>query len=178
MKPRRANSRGDDPRQSADFGRIVNARHLARLRHLLPGSGEVVVGGDGDASEAERYLAPTILRNVPADSPVMADEIFGPILPVLRVRDTEEAIRFVNSRPKPLAVYLFTTDVAMQVRVMECTSSGGMAVNHTTLQVYKAVLSLRRWSFQGMGCTLMRGPVRHLPAITNPGPVNELVDGG
>jgi aldehyde dehydrogenase (NAD+) len=139
---------GDNPRQSADFGRIVNPRHLARLQKLLPGSGKVIAGGD--AVEAERYLAPTILRDVPPDSPVMAEEIFGPILPVLRVRDLDEAIAFVNARPKPLALYLFTTDKGARKRVLAQTSSGGAVVNHTTM--HAAVSSL---PFGGVGASGM-----------------------
>jgi aldehyde dehydrogenase (NAD+) len=142
---------GDNPLQSPDFGRIVNARHLARLRQLLPGSGEVFVGGDGDANEEERYLAPTILRNVPADAPVMADEIFGPILPVLPVKDMNEAIAFVNGRPKPLALYLFSTDAQVQTLVLERTSSGGVVVNHTTMHVAVSSLPFGGVGASGMG---------------------------
>ena len=124
---------GPDPRSSPDFGRIVNVGHHRRLVQLLAGSGEVLIGGE--ANEDERYLAPTILRNVPADAPAMADEIFGPILPVLRVHDVDEAIAFVNARPKPLALYLFTKDRGVQTRVLERTSSGGVSVNHTTMHL-------------------------------------------
>jgi len=137
---------GDDPRTSPDFGRIVNARHHRRLMKLVEGSGEVVTGGVAD--EPARYIAPTILRNVPADAPVMADEIFGPILPILRIKDIDQAIAFVNARPKPLALYLFTNDPAVQESVLERTSSGGVTVNHTLLHV--AVPSL---PFGGVGAS-------------------------
>jgi aldehyde dehydrogenase (NAD+) len=137
---------GADPRTSPDFGRIVSTRHLRRLLKLLPGSGDIFAGGD--ASEPDRYLAPTILRNVPADAPVMAEEIFGPILPVLRVQDIEEAITFVNARPKPLALYLFSKDRRVQRRVLERTSSGGALVNHTTM--HEVVSSL---PFGGVGAS-------------------------
>jgi aldehyde dehydrogenase (NAD+) len=137
---------GEDPRESPDFGRIVNARHHRRLMKLLPGSGKLVAGGAGD--EKERYVAPTILREVPADSPVMADEIFGPILPVLKVKDIGHAISFVNARPKPLALYLFSRDERAQYRVLEETSSGGVTINHTLLHV--AVPSL---PFGGVGAS-------------------------
>ena len=139
---------GDDPRTGPDFGRIVNARHHRRLMKLLEGSGEIVTGGVAD--EPDRYIAPTILRNVPADAPVMADEIFGPILPVLRVKDIDQAIAFVNARPKPLALYLFTNDRAVQESVLERTSSGGVTVNHTLLHL--AVPSL---PFGGVGASGM-----------------------
>ena len=85
---------GPQPAESPDYGRIINERHHRRLMELLPGSGDVVLGGEGD--ESQRYIAPTVLTNVPADAPVMRDEIFGPILPVLRVRDLDEAIGFIR----------------------------------------------------------------------------------
>jgi aldehyde dehydrogenase (NAD+) len=138
---------GDEARRSPDFGRIVNARHHRRLMKLLPGSGEPVAGG-GDADETERYIAPTILRNVSADSPVMADEIFGPILPVLRIKDIAAAIAFINARPKPLALYLFSRDDEAQKRVLQETSSGGVTINHTLL--HAAIPSL---PFGGVGAS-------------------------
>jgi aldehyde dehydrogenase (NAD+) len=137
---------GEDPRKSPDFGRIVNARHHRRLMKLLAGSGEPVAGGSGD--EHDRYLAPTILRDVTAESPVMSDEIFGPILPVLKIRDITQAIAFVNARPKPLALYLFSQDQHTQNRVIEQTSSGGVTINHTLLHV--AIPSL---PFGGVGAS-------------------------
>ena len=135
---------GADPRSSPDYGRIVNTRHHRRLLKLIPGSGELVTGGTAD--ENERYIAPTILRDVPADAPIMADEIFGPILPVLAVRDIENAIAFVNERPKPLALYVFSNDPLVQQTVLERTSSGGVTVNHTLIHL--AVPSL---PFGGVG---------------------------
>jgi aldehyde dehydrogenase (NAD+) len=124
---------GDDPRTRADFGRIVNARHHRRLVKLLESGGQVFAGGDAD--EHDRYIAPTILRDVPAGAAVMAEEIFGPILPVLRIKGVDDAISFVNARPKPLALYLFTNDRAVELSVIERTSCGGVTVNHTLLHV-------------------------------------------
>lgn len=123
---------GDDPQTSKDYGRIVNARHLARLTALLEGQ-NVVSGGKSDV--ADRYLEPTILRDVSTDSPVMSEEIFGPILPVLKIRDVDEAIHFVNARPKPLALYVFTGDSHVSQQVVERTSSGGVVVNHCILHL-------------------------------------------
>jgi len=140
---------GDDPSKSPDYGRIVNERHHQRLMKLLPGSGEVVAGGVGD--EEKRYIAPTILRNVPADAPVMADEIFGPILPVLKYAGIDEAIARVNARPKPLALYLFTNDEEVQKRVLERTSSGGVTVNHTLLHLTVPALPFGGVGASGLG---------------------------
>ena len=122
---------GDDPSQSPDMCRVINVRHHKRLMALM-GSGEVVIGGQAD--EADRYIAPTVLKNVAPDSPIMGDEIFGPILPVLKVGSIGQAIDFVNERDKPLALYVFSNDSAVQDEVIARTSSGGVTVNHCVLQ--------------------------------------------
>jgi aldehyde dehydrogenase (NAD+) len=140
---------GPDPRSSPDLGRIVNLRHHRRLMNLLAGSGEIFCGGQAD--ESERYIAPTILRNVPRDSPVMGEEIFGPILPVLRVGGIDEAIAQVSARPKPLALYVFTRDVQAERRVLERTSSGGVTVNHTLLHLAVPALPFGGVGASGIG---------------------------
>ena len=115
-----------DPRASADFGRVVNDHHHARLEALL-GDGEAFMGGQSDASD--RYIAPTILRDVGLDSPVMREEIFGPILPVIDVDSTTEAISFMNARPHPLALYVFSESEQTSQQVLRATSSGGACIN-------------------------------------------------
>ncbi len=119
---------GDNPQQSPDFPRIINDRHFDRLAGYL-GDGDVYVGGETDA--AERYIAPTIMRNVAPEKRVMQDEIFGPILPVMTYSRVEEAIEFVNDRSKPLALYVFSEDKTIQRKVMENTLSGGGCINDT-----------------------------------------------
>ncbi|WP_306231262.1 aldehyde dehydrogenase family protein [Agrococcus beijingensis] len=126
-----------DPRTSPDFARIVNARHLERLQGLL-GSGTAVTGGDSDA--AERYLAPTILVDVDDASPVMQQEIFGPILPVLPVDGVDGFIAAMHGREKPLALYVFARDRDAVRRVERDTSSGSMGVNVAVAQVGAASL--------------------------------------
>jgi aldehyde dehydrogenase (NAD+) len=140
---------GDDPQKSPDFARIVNLRHYRRLMNLLPGSGEILVGGSGN--EDERYFEPTILHQVPPDSPAMMEEIFGPILPVLKVKNIDEAIAFVNQRPKPLALYLFTKDSQVRSRVLERTSSGAALVNHTCMHAVVPSLPFGGVGSSGMG---------------------------
>ncbi|MEV2275522.1 aldehyde dehydrogenase family protein [Nocardiopsis sp. NPDC049922] len=115
---------GDDPRTSPDYGRIVNERHFDRLTALLD-SGTVVAGGDHDRDAL--YIAPTVLGGVSADTPVMAEEIFGPVLPVIRVPDLDAAIAFVNERDKPLSLYAFTDSEETKRRLTTQTSSGGLA---------------------------------------------------
>ncbi len=123
---------GPDPSASPHYGRIVDRRHHARLVGLMD-SGEVAVGGRHD--EASRYLEPTVLQSVATDSPIMQEEIFGPILPIVPVRSLQQAIDFVNDRPKPLALYVFSKDDEVHRAVVESTSSGGVCINGTVLQI-------------------------------------------
>lgn len=119
---------GDDPQKSTSFTRIVNERHWDRLMKLLEDSpGEVIAGGTGD--RADRYVAPTLLRGVRPDARIMQEEIFGPLLPILKVKDAEEAIAFITAREKPLALYVFARKGRVADRVLEGTSSGGACVN-------------------------------------------------
>ncbi len=134
---------GQDPAKSPDYARVINERHHARLVGLL-GQGELLVGGQHD--EGTRYLAPTIVKAPPLDSRLMTDEIFGPILPLIVVKDLGAAIEFVNERPKPLALYVFSSDARAQRRVLEETSSGGACVNDTI-----AHLSVPDLPFGGVG---------------------------
>ena len=126
---------GDDPQQSADYARIVNEGHHDRLMKLLSDGGyeATVFGGTGD--RGTRYVAPTALTGVKADAAVMADEIFGPILPVLAIGDVDEAIRFVNDREKPLALYAFSSDDDTLEHVVANTSAGGVTLNHAVLHL-------------------------------------------
>jgi aldehyde dehydrogenase (NAD+) len=109
--------------------RIVNERHFNRLTAALAATqGRVAIGGGSDRSKLN--IQPTVVVDPAADEPLMTDEIFGPILPVLTVQNLDEAIAFVNSRPKPLAAYLFTKAKAVRDRVIKEVPAGGMVVNH------------------------------------------------
>lgn len=119
------------PEESADFGRIVSRRHHQRLIGLLDGE-DVVVGGDHD--EETRFLAPTIVIDPSAESPLRTEEIFGPILPIITVGDVDHAIRHVNDGPKPLALYVFSNSDETIADVLANTSSGGACVNHVLFQ--------------------------------------------
>uniref|UniRef100_UPI0004AA19EC aldehyde dehydrogenase family protein n=1 Tax=Streptomyces resistomycificus TaxID=67356 RepID=UPI0004AA19EC len=114
---------GTDPAASGEYGRIVNERHFDRLSGLVD-SGRVVVGGVGDRTA--KYLAPTVLADVDPDAPVMREEIFGPILPIVSVLGLDEAIAFINDRDKPLALYVFSESDGTRRRIAEETSSGGL----------------------------------------------------
>jgi aldehyde dehydrogenase (NAD+) len=122
---------GDDPQKSLDYGRIINFHHHDRLTSLLA-SGTVYHGGQHD--RADCFIAPTVLVNVSPDSPVMQEEIFGPILPVIEVNDAQEVIGFVNARPSPLSLYIFSEDQSVTEQILTSTASGDVGVNECTLQ--------------------------------------------
>ncbi len=123
---------GENPENSPHLCRIVNDRHLKRLEKLLE-CGDIIVGGE--VNEQTRYIAPTLIENVQPNDPVMQDEIFGPILPVMDYDNLDEVISFINSRPKPLALYVFTESNDISSKVLNETSSGSAAVNDTVAHI-------------------------------------------
>lgn len=139
---------GPEPKDSPDYGRIVNKAHFDRLSVFLK-DGEIAAGGTADAKS--RYIAPTILTGVSPQAPVMQEEIFGPILPVLPVEDVRDAIRFVNERPKPLSLYIFSGSRRAQERVLNETSAGGACVNETVFHLGNPNLPFGGVGRSGMG---------------------------
>lgn len=140
---------GENPQKSPDLARIINQRHHQRIMKLLPNSGDIFIGGDSD--ENQRYIAPTILRNVPMNAPIMQEEIFGPVLPILKVKNIDQAIEYINKQPKPLALYLFSNNKKVKNQVLEQTSSGGACINHATLQLIVPSLPFGGVGASGMG---------------------------
>lgn len=139
---------GEAARTSPDLGRIVNRRHFDRLAAYLR-QGRIVYGGDHDPEEL--YIAPTILADVDPDSPVMQEEIFGPILPVVPFDRVDDALSVLRARPKPLALYLFTNDRRLQERVLAETASGGVAINDTISHILGKDLPFGGVGASGMG---------------------------
>jgi aldehyde dehydrogenase (NAD+) len=121
---------GEDPKQSPDFGRIASERHTARFATLLQGQ-KIHCGGQVDV--ADRYVAPTLVVDPAPDSPLMQEEIFGPVLPVIAVESMEEAIRHVAARPKPLALYLFSRNPALEDEVATRLSAGSVCFNDVVI---------------------------------------------
>jgi len=141
---------GDNPRASSALARVINDAHMERLLHLLAITrARTVTGGGSDASE--RYLAPTVLADVSWDDPVMEEEIFGPVLPVLTYDHVDEALRAINAREKPLALYLYTGDADLAERVISETSSGSVCVNHNAVQLAVPGLPFGGVGASGMG---------------------------
>lgn len=127
----------DNPSESKDFSRIVSTRHYQRLTELLheamESGAKVEMGGASDASE--NYIAPTLISGVSPDIRIMQEEIFGPLLPILTYRKLEEAVDFVNSREKPLALYVFSKKNKNIKYVLQNTSSGGAAINDVLIHL-------------------------------------------
>jgi acyl-CoA reductase-like NAD-dependent aldehyde dehydrogenase len=139
---------GESPQQCPDYGRIINRRHLERLAEYLK-QGRVICGGECDPDDL--YMAPTFLTEVSLDSPVMTEEIFGPVLPVIEFSDIDGVLAKLRERPKPLAVYLFTGDRGLQERVIDGTQSGGVCINDTILQILGNDLPFGGVGESGMG---------------------------
>ncbi|MGO3153226.1 MAG: aldehyde dehydrogenase family protein [Galactobacter sp.] len=136
---------GSEPKDSKDFGRIINASHVSRLEGLLS-SGRTLAGGQVDAGR--RYVAPTILTDVTGDDPVMQEEIFGPILPIIAVPSVDDALRFIGDRPDPLAAYIFS-ERGHTVRAFEDgVRAGAVGVNQTILH-----LAVPELPFGGVGAS-------------------------
>jgi aldehyde dehydrogenase (NAD+) len=138
--------------QSAEPGglRIVNQRQFDRLTDYLANTkGKIALGGNFDASALR--LQPTVVVDPDPDEPLMKNEIFGPILPVISIQSLDDAIRFVNSRPKPLSAYLFTKTRAVRERLIKEVPAGGMVVNHLAFQVSTAKLPFGGVGSSGMG---------------------------
>lgn len=139
---------GAEPRNSSDYGRIISPRHFLRLQGLL-GDGQTATGGESDPESL--YIAPTILNGIKWEDAVMQEEIFGPILPVIDYDDLEQALAWINQRPKPLSLYLFSGDRHVQERVLRETSSGGVSINDTLSHILPHSLPFGGVQESGMG---------------------------
>lgn len=140
---------GEDASESSDYPRIVSTKEAERLARLIDtADGEIVMGGRTDI--ANRYVEPTIIRGVSPSNELMQKEIFGPILTVLTFGDTDEAVNFINSRPKPLAFYYFGSRREGR-RIIAKTSSGGCCINDTIMHCGNLHLPFGGVGNSGMG---------------------------
>ncbi|MBR5863122.1 MAG: aldehyde dehydrogenase [Alistipes sp.] len=138
---------GKDPQKSRHFVRIVNDKSFERISSYLT-DGEVVLGGKTD--KEERYIAPTLLRNVSPSAPVMQEEIFGPVLPMLTFERREEVINFITQREKPLALYYFG-DEEKGWKMLRRTQSGGACINDTIMHIANENIPFGGVGNSGMG---------------------------
>jgi aldehyde dehydrogenase (NAD+) len=139
---------GEDAQKSPDYCRIVNSRNFDRLSGLIP---KDLVAYGGRLDEKDRYIEPTLLRKVVGDEALMKEEIFGPILPIIPIENLEAGIQFINQRPKPLALYLFTSTEAHRKKVIEMTSSGGVCLNDVVMHMPVPGLPFGGVGASGMG---------------------------
>jgi len=163
---------GNDPQTSPDYGRVIDRKAFERLQRLLE-SGKPVVGGQTDVEDL--YIAPTVLVDVAWDSPIMQEEIFGPLLPILEVESVEAVITWVNSIPSPLALYVFTGDDDVAEHILGATSSGDAVVNDCAVHPVIPELPFGGVGTSGMGkyhgqwgfeaFTNARGVLYHSPNI-------------
>ena len=146
----------DDARQgSPDLARIVNERHTGRIKRLLDDArtkGAHVVFG-GEMREEQRYIAPTLLEQVPSDAAVMQEEIFGPLLPIIRFRELDEVVERINAGEKPLALYIWARDRDRARAILDRTSSGGACVNNTVVHALHPLLPFGGVNHSGIGST-------------------------
>ena len=139
---------GNDPKKSPDYSRVINIKHFKRIKDLLKDA-DVISGGIFD--EKELYISPTLADNVPTDHPLMKEEIFGPVLPIIGYDNIEEAISIVRSMSKPLALYLYTLDRNLQDRLTVELSSGGLVINDVLVHISNYNLPFGGVGDSGMG---------------------------
>ena len=143
---------GEEPLDSSDLASIVNETQYARLSALLQRArerGQVLLGGTCDPER--RRIAPTVIQVNDREDPLMQEELFGPLLPILEVDGLEQAIEWINQRPKPLALYLFSSSQQHQETVLNTTSSGGVCFNDVVMQVGVPELPFGGVGASGMG---------------------------
>ncbi|MDR0419630.1 MAG: aldehyde dehydrogenase [Prevotellaceae bacterium] len=139
---------GTDVKNNLDYPRIVNEKHFDRLVKLVEGE-RIVMGGQSNRDSL--FIEPTLLDSPSENAGVMKEEIFGPILPVITYENISEAIAFINNRPKPLALYLFSENRNIRKQVLAQTSSGGVCINDTIMQMVAHSLPFGGVGSSGMG---------------------------
>lgn len=139
---------GEDPQVSDDYGRIIHSQHWQRLVDMLDDQ-KVIFGGG--YSKKEHYLAPTFVDDVALSDPLMQEEIFGPILPIVSVSSATEAIELIQSKPKPLALYVFTKNKRLLNQFTEQVSAGNVCYNDTLMFMLNQELPFGGVGTSGMG---------------------------
>jgi aldehyde dehydrogenase (NAD+) len=138
---------GDNIENSKDFGRIINNKHFERLENYLK---DVKIIFGGKTNKTNRFISPTIVENAENEQ-IMQEEIFGPILPIIEYSDENEVIEFINKRPKPLALYIFSESTEFQENILHKTSSGGVCINDTLLHIVNKNLPFGGVANSGFG---------------------------
>ena len=141
---------GEDIKNNKDFGRIVNEKHMNRLNDILEADKEKIVFG-GEVDFENRFISPTILKNVDLNDKVMSEELFGPILPVIKYKNMEDIKHYISKHKNPLALYVFSENKAFSEEVITRFSFGGGCVNDTISHVASNYLPFGGIGSSGMG---------------------------
>jgi len=141
---------GDDASTSTSFGRIINERHFSRVKSLVDSANGQVVVQAGTPDQTTKFMPPTVVRAPAADSPLMKEEIFGPILPMCAVGSVDEVVQYINAGDKPLALYIFGPEAAAD-EIIARTSSGGACINDTLFHFANPDLPFGGIGESGMG---------------------------
>jgi aldehyde dehydrogenase (NAD+) len=139
---------GDTPENSNDFARVINTESVNRISELLKNS-KIITGGKTDPGA--RYIAPTVITDVKPDDPIMREEIFGPVLPVIGFDDFEEVYGIIEKNPKPLATYIFSRNKKLIKEFLMKTRAGSAGVNETVMQIASPYLPYGGVGSSGMG---------------------------
>ena len=135
----------NDPEKSTDFARIISSENVTRLKDLMK-SGQIVTGGITDPET--KYVSPTVIKDVSPGDPIMKEEIFGPVLPVIDFENFDEVYGIIEQNPKPLATYIFSKNKKLIREFLSRTRSGNAAVNETVMQIASPYLP-----YGGVGCS-------------------------
>ncbi|OFY61340.1 MAG: hypothetical protein A2Y71_12500 [Bacteroidetes bacterium RBG_13_42_15] len=139
---------GKNPEKSNSFARIISSDNIRRISLLLK-AGQIVTGGRID--EESRYVAPTVIKEIKPDDPIMQEEVFGPVLPVIDFDDFEEVYRIIEKNPKPLATYIFTRNTKLAREFVRKTQSGSAGINDTVIQIASPYLPYGGVGSSGLG---------------------------
>jgi len=143
---------GEGSKSNPNWGKIINSRHAERLKRLIDTSGGTVVcGGSADVDAAAQHVPLTVITDVAHDAPIMFEEIFGPVLPVISLKNMDEGLEIIKGRERPLALYVFSQDKVFQERALREITSGGAAINTALEQVANKEAPFGGSGASGMG---------------------------
>jgi aldehyde dehydrogenase (NAD+) len=139
---------GEQAERSLDYARIINGANLKRISGLMQ-SGHILTGGKIDAENC--FIAPTVIKDIRPDDPIMQEEVFGPVLPVIEFSDFDEVYRIIERNPKPLATYIFSHNKKLIREFLRRTQSGSVGINDTVMQIASPYLPYGGIGHSGMG---------------------------
>lgn len=139
---------GDNPLENDELVKIINIKHFRRLQQLLENQ-EIIIGGETNIESLK--ISPTVVNHVDESNPLMQEEIFGPILPIMTYQSLDEAIALINQREKPLAFYIFSHSSSVQNQLLKSCSFGGGCINDTIIHLASTKLGFGGVGYSGMG---------------------------